>query len=119
MLKARALAHGALRFAEAVRPAQAAVLQEPLLAGGIDCCDAGLAEIGVGRRSFAVDELRAELHRNLEARHAPRPAAAADALARLEDEHGAAGASQLVGRGEAGGTGADDDYVVGRRLIPL
>jgi hypothetical protein len=67
----------------------------------------------------AVDELGAELDRNFEAGHAARPGAAADAVARLEHQHRASCLCQLGRRGESRGAGADDDYIAGRRLIPL
>jgi hypothetical protein len=59
-----------------------------------------------------VDEFRAELDGNLEPGHAARPGAAADAVPRLEDQHGSAGACEELGSGEAGGAGADDNYFI-------
>jgi hypothetical protein len=85
-----------------------------LLAHGIDRREPGLLEQRMGDLRFTVDELGAELHRDFEARHAARPAAPADAIARFEDQHGAPGTRQL-GRGrQAGGTGADDDDIENR-----
>src|SRR6185436_3981418 len=80
-------ARRALRLREGTHAAQAAALEMPLLARRIDRCDARLGEEGTGRRRLAVDELGAELDRDVEAGHAARPAAPADALARLEHEH--------------------------------
>jgi hypothetical protein len=61
-----------------------------------------------------MDELGAELDGDLQAWHASRPAAPADALARFEDQHATVFACELVGRREAGGARADHDDI--RRL---
>jgi hypothetical protein len=66
-----------------------------------------------------VDELGAKLDRNLESRHAARPAPPADALACLENQNGLPCVRQLRAGGKSSGAGADDDYVAGRRVIPL
>src|SRR6185436_5448717 len=74
------------------------------------------ADSGAGKQCMrllrlAVDELGAELDRNVQAWHAARPGASASALARLQDEDAAAGTEQHVGRREAGRAGADHDDV--------
>jgi len=58
-----------------------------------------------------MNELGAELDRYRNARQAVREAARADAVARLDHQHRAAGARERVCRGEAGGTGADYEDV--------
>ena len=57
-----------------------------------------------------MHEFGAELGRHIEACHAARPHAAADALARFEHEHFAPGTHERVRRREAGRSRADDDY---------
>src|SRR5712692_9343729 len=63
---------------------------------------------------FAMEELGAKLDGDLQAGHAPRPAAPADAFTRLEDQHAETFARELVSRRDAGGTRADHDDI--RRL---
>jgi hypothetical protein len=58
-----------------------------------------------------VDEFRADLDRDLEPRHAPRPATPADAVARLEHEHGFPRAKQFIGSRQPGGTSTNDEYI--------
>jgi hypothetical protein len=58
-----------------------------------------------------MQELGAQFHGNVHAGHARRPAASADARARLEHEYRAAGAREFRRGGEPGGAGADDDYI--------
>ena len=60
---------------------------------------------------LAVDELGAELDRDLQPGNAPRPAAPADAIARLEHQHPPPRARQLRRGGESGGAGANDDGI--------
>jgi hypothetical protein len=76
------------------------------------------AQERVRRGGFAVQEFRAKLDRRVESREAPRPAAAADALARLENDDRAAAARERIGGGEAGSAGADDENVGGFRVTP-
>jgi hypothetical protein len=59
-----------------------------------------------------MNELGAELDRDGQARHAARPAAPADAVARLEDQDRAAGAREHVRGREAGRAGTHHDYIV-------
>ena len=92
------LAYRALRLRECVHAPQPALREHALLAHGIDRAKARLLEQRERDLGFAVDELRAELDRDLEAGHAPRPAAAADAVARFQHEHGFAGADELDSR---------------------
>src|SRR5438067_12011494 len=68
---------------------------------------------------FAVDELGTELDRDVETRYAARPAAPADPIARLEHEHRAPGARQLIGRGETGRACPDDREFGVRRFQQL
>jgi hypothetical protein len=61
-----------------------------------------------------ADEIRARTHN--EPRVLERMlegARTADAIARLEHEHGAPGASEICSRGEAVVAGSDDDHVPG------
>jgi hypothetical protein len=67
---------------------------------------------------FAVDELGAELDRHRDAGLAHRPAAAADALTRFEEQHRATRAAELGGGRKAGGARAYDDDVASRKAIP-
>src|SRR4051812_40633594 len=106
------LADRALRFRECVYAPQAALRKRALLANRVYRAKARLLEKRVGHLRFAVDELGAELDRDLEARHAARPAAAADALARLQHENRFAGAHELVRGGKARRSGADHNYVI-------
>src|SRR5207244_7194868 len=60
---------------------------------------------------LAVDELRAELDRQPEMGLMDGEDAAADALARFEDDNAPAGAREIARGGEARGPGTDDDDV--------
>ena len=90
------------------------MIEGALLAHGIDGAQPRLPEQRMRDLRIAVEELGAELDGDLQAGHAPRPAAPADALARFEDQRAAAFACELVGRREAGGARADHDDI--RRL---
>ena len=57
-------------------------------------------------------ELGSELDRHRNARLFMRPDAAADTLARFDEERVLAGTRKLGGRGKAGRARADDDHVV-------
>src|SRR5262245_16017871 len=101
----------ALRLHKGVYGTKLAAVEVALLARGVDRRDAGLFEQRVGGGGFAVDELGAELDRNVQAAHAARPAAAAEALARLEHEHRATGVRASGGGREPCRARADDDYI--------
>ena len=101
--------HGALRLGEAVDRAQPPPLEHALLAHRIDRRDAGGSQECSRSARLAMDELGADLDRDVEPGHAAREAAAADPLARLEHQHAAAGARQRIGGGKAGRAGADYD----------
>src|SRR2546423_8956906 len=100
-----------LRFGEGIKGMKAAGVQIALLAHGVDRRDARLAQERLGGFRLAVDEFGAELDRDVEARHAARPAAAADALARFEHYDRASAARKFRRGGEACRAGADDDNV--------
>src|SRR5581483_7920032 len=85
----------ALRFAERVDAAEATVLEKALLTHRVDRGEARFLEQCVRHLRLPVDELSAEFHGDFEPRHAARPATTADAIARFEDEDGAAGGSKL------------------------
>jgi hypothetical protein len=106
---------GALRVRERIDAAKTPARRLALLTHGIDSDEAGALEERVRYLRFAVDELCAELHRNFEARNAPRPAASADAVTRFEDQHAGAFARELIGRGEPGRARADN-YDIGLKL---
>ena len=100
-----------LRFGESIGRLQAAARRDALLAPRLGGAQARALEEGVRQLCFAVEELGAKLDRNVEARDAARPAAAADALARLEHEHRAPGTRQLIGGGKSRGAGANHHEV--------
>jgi len=59
-----------------------------------------------------VDKFGTQLDRRAHARQAPRPATAADALARFKNQNLLACAAKLGGGGQSRGTGANDDNLV-------
>src|SRR5262249_51726184 len=81
---------GALCFRERIDAAQPSALEEALLAHRLDGAQSGSLEQRARDLGFAVEELGPELDRDVESGHAPRPAAAADALARFEHQSVAA-----------------------------
>src|SRR6185295_2193926 len=97
----RRVARDALRLREDIRVEQPAVERDALRAGRIDrrnVCSLQKRERG---RGPAVDEFGAELDWRRDAGEPARQAAAADAIARLDDQHRAArdpGASRARSR---------------------
>src|SRR5262249_57946881 len=89
---------GALHLCERVDAAQAPAVEKALLAHRIDRAKSRSLEQSTRDPGFAVDKLGTELDGDRKARHAPRPAAPADPLARLEHQRAAALARELVGR---------------------
>src|SRR5262245_57159874 len=107
--------HRLLRLLESVGLAQPAALQKALRPRRLDAGQARARKQRQSRLGPAVDELCAELDRHRQPRQAPRPAAAADAVARLDYQYRAPGARERIRRREARGTRADYDYVVACR----
>jgi hypothetical protein len=90
-------------------------VEKTLLAHGIDGTQSRFLEQRTSDLRFAMKELGAELDGDLQAGHAPRPAAPPDAFARLQDQRVETFAREFVGRREAGGTRADHDDIRGLR----
>jgi hypothetical protein len=108
----RSAAHRACGFGERIPGTKAPAVERALHAVRGNGPASRAAEQGVRLLCLAVQKLRAQLHGDVEARHAVRPAASADALARFQHQHRLACSRQRVRRGQASGAGADDDYVV-------
>jgi hypothetical protein len=95
-----------------VRALEPAADERPALADGVDGGARGLREKIEYRRRVAVDELGAELERNGETRLVPGVDAAADAVARFQDEARTPGACEIGCGLEPGGACAEDDDIV-------
>jgi hypothetical protein len=76
-------------------------------------------DLGAQRRlERRVEPAAAELDEPPAGRERRRPGAPAEALARLQQQHVAAGAAQLARGDEAGEAAAHDDHVVVHRVSP-
>ena len=106
--------HGDTNLPEKIlRLDEPTVAQRPALAARIDRCASGFRDADrTSAFALSVYELGSELDRHRHARLFMRPDAAADALARFDEERVLAGTRKLGSRGKAGRARADDDHVV-------
>src|SRR5688572_29354310 len=106
---------------EIVRRDELAVAQRPALAarapGGVDCGGVRFVEQREGRLRTAVYELCAQLDRNRQPGLVMRPDAAADAIARFEQQGGTPSSRESFRSGEACRARAYDDDVLGGRFL--